>query len=272
MPIISKQHTQRLVDTPVVSGWDTSEGIRLLLYGRSGTGKTTLWSTFPGPILAIICSGGSRPGELKSIDTPENRKKIDPRVVTSTQQIEELLAAGEGKYKTIVLDHGVGLIDLVLKEIAGLDEIPQQKSWGIVSQQQWGQIISRCKQIFHRLLSSPGHVVLVNQERASNTENESDLILPSVGAGLTPKLTEWLNAAVDYAAQTFIRQKEEEKLVKVGGKEVKRQVRTAGVEYCLRTGPHPVYYTKFRLPRGRVLPDVIIDPTFVKIDKLIKGL
>jgi hypothetical protein len=229
--------------------FDESDGIRMMVYGRSGTGKTTLWSTFPKPILAIIASGSSQPGELRSVDTPELRKVIS----------------------TVVLDHVTGLQDMVLKEVLGLDEIPIQKSWGLATQQQYGTCILRCKELLSALLSVRANVVLVAQEKDFNTDSESDLIAPAVGAALTPSLCGWVNSVCDYIVNTFLRQHEEVKEKNVNGKTTQVRVKTRKVEYCLRTGPHPVYCTKFRLPKGNPLPESIVDPDYDKIMTIIRG-
>ena len=64
------------------------EGIKINFYGKSGTGKTTLTGTFPKPMLAVIASGA---GELRSLDTPENRKSIQQLVLSSSQEISDLV-------------------------------------------------------------------------------------------------------------------------------------------------------------------------------------
>lgn len=277
MPTVNKQirsmkSTEGVTNQQsTADGWGASEGIKMLIYGRSGSGKTTLWSSFPGPILAILCSGGTRPGELKSIDTPENRKKITPKICTSVAQCKELISEATD-YQTVVLDHGSGLQDLTLKEILGLEELPAQKSWGMATQQQYGQSSLMCKEVFRSLLSLPNNVVIVAQEREFGSESGSDLIAPTVGAALTPSVTGWLNPACDYVVQTFIRPVMKEQTTKIGTKEMKQLVRGKGVEYCLRTEPHDVYTTKFRVPKGHPLPECIVDPTYTKIVNIIRGL
>lgn len=278
MPTVTKQRLPASVARPTEaaangrSAWGLAAGVKLLLYGQSGTGKTTLWATFPGPILALVCSGGRQPGELRSIDTPEYRRKIDARIVTDTDTLRRDLEEA-GRFATVVLDHASGLQDLVLKELLGLDEVPVGKSWGLASQQQYGQVALQCKEIFRTLLSLPGHCVFVAQERTfgGREETGSDVIAPTVGAALMPSLTGWLNPACDYVAQTFKRPRFIDGPQEVGGKTVTLRTRGRGVEYCLRTEPHEVYQTKFRVPKGRVLPEVIVDPTFAKIQALIQG-
>lgn len=253
-------------------GFNETDGLKVLLYGRSGTGKTTLWATFPKPILAVLCSGGSKPGELRSIDTPEYRNTVRQVVLEQSRELMDLSDSGEVRaYRTVVLDHATGLQDLVLKEILGVDELPAQKTWGLASQQQYGQCTLQCKELLRGLLGLTCNVVLVAQEREFNNEGDTDLIAPSVGPGLTPSLAGWLNQAVDYVVQTYLRQKEEVQKTKVGDKVLEARVKTRAVEYCLRTGPDPTYMTKFRVPRGTPLPDALVDADYGKMLALIRG-
>lgn len=249
------------------------QSLHCLVYGESGTGKTTFASTFPGPILWLVCSGGNKPGELRSIDTPENRGKITPVVINSTQQMAAEVKRGAG-FATTVLDHASGLADLTLKEILGLDELPAQKRWGLAQQQQYGEQALRLKETFRALLNLPGNVVILAQQRTFGGKDDGldpDLLKPTVGAALTPSVTGWLNPACDYVLQTYKRPKYATRKNVVAGKTIETQERVRGVEYCLRCEPHDVFMTKFRLPRGRELPESIVDPDYVKLIAVIEG-
>lgn len=255
-------------------GFDENDGIKMSLYGRSGTGKTTLWATFPKPILAVIISGGKKPGELRSIDTEENRGQIDSFVVEKSDDIRlivEGLKGEPGRYATVVLDHATGLQDLVLKEILGLEELPIQKTFGFATQQTWGQCGIQTKEYLRALLDLTSNVVIIAQERNFNEEANSELLTPTVGAALSPSVAGWLNAAVDYIGQTFIRQKSEETSTKIGDKVIKTKTPKKGVDYCLRSGPHEVFTTKFRVPKGFAMPEIIVNPDFEKIRSIITG-
>lgn len=259
------------VDRITGIGFDGEAGIKLLLYGQSGSGKTTTWATFPKPILVLVCSGGDNPGELRSIDTPEYRKVIKQVTLRSSLELPELVAHAAGRFQTLVLDHATGFQDKVLAELLNLTELPVQKTWGLASQQQYGQCTLQCKEHLRRLLGFDGNVVVVAQEREFKGEEDSELIMPTVGAGLTPSLTGWLNTAVDYICQTFKRPKAVTSTRTVAGREVVTKKLLREVEYCLRTGPDPVYTTKFRRPKGLPLPHAIVDPDYDKIRRVIAG-
>jgi hypothetical protein len=262
--------------------FDDSDGIKILLYGQSGTGKTTTWATFPSPILAVVISGGEKPGELRSVFTKENQDRIHPIYLKSSKDIltliEELKETDTG-FATVVLDHASGLQDMILAEILGLDNLPAQKGWGLASQQQYGQCTLQCKEALRGLLSLSANVCIIAQERVFNDEADSDIIRPTVGAGLTPSLTGWLNTAVDYIVQTYKRQREEIVRTKVGegknAKTIETRKKLKGVEYCLRIGPDATFTTKFRLPKGNDLPDSVVigkeDSAYTKIMRVIKG-
>jgi hypothetical protein len=266
-------------------GFDRDDGLKVLLYGKSGTGKTTTWATFPGPILSLICSGGKQPGELRSIDTPEYRNKIKTVTLEAVSEMDEVLdAMVKMDYRTLVLDHASGLQDLILKELLGLDEVPLSKhrqagkgeSWSLISQQQYGQLAIIGKKLFHDMLSLDMNVVIIAQEREDKpTEGTGEALMPYIGPAMTPSLAFWLQPACDYVVQTFVRQKEVESKQTVGqgkmAKEVTLRQKVRSVEYCLRTAPSEMYATKFRVPKGTPLPDVIIDPDYDKIIALIRG-
>ena len=252
-----------------------TSGFKMLIYGRSGTGKTTVACDFPKPLLIIGAEDGTKsiynvPGvEFVRVKTPE--------------EIGDLIfyQRKERKFKTVVLDCATSQQELVLKKLLrenGLleedEELPAQLGYGEVPREVWNELSAIMKsqlQEFLDLGDAGTHALLLAQERAFDNEGDSsDLIIPSVMAGVSPSVASWLNPQCDYIGQTLIRrQRVKEKVrVKKGNKVVLKDKMVEKNLFCLRVGPDPVYATKFRKPKGSSLPDVIVDPTFDKIAQL----
>lgn len=289
--------TSRSSGAPAESdNYERSTGLKLLVYGIGKTGKTRTADTFPKPLLIM----GSEDG-TKSIKTDRRQKAqlpdgtpvwelligkeptgTDYVRLTGTEQVEMCAnyMIDEG-YLSGCLDHASGLQGLVIKEVLGLDDVPIDKDWGMAEQRQWGIISAQTNEQCQRLLRlSESHginMVVIAHERSFGDEGSSDLMLPSIGAALTPTSARWLNGACDYIGQTFIREEvvKKEVLGKAapGKKPTKTMmnVKTGRKQYCLRIGPHPVYMTGFRLPPGYTLPDLIVDPSYAKIMAIIRG-
>lgn len=243
----------------------SSTGMKINVYGRSGTGKTVFACTFPKPLLLMGFEDGTR-----SVHNLGAEGVDFVRVRDSSELVELTQHLAGGSYKTGVLDTASALQDRILCEILGIEALPAQRSWGMASREQWGQCALQTKERLRALLDLTCHIVIVAQEREFNTETEGDLLMPFVASALTPSVTGWLNPACDYIVQTFIQRRMEEKTVKIGNKITKTLKAGKGVDFCLRTAPDPVYTTKFRLPKGTPLPDIIIDPDFSKLDSLIR--
>lgn len=264
------------------SVWDMIEdvsledgGLKVSIYGRSGTGKTRLMATFPKPLLII----GSEKG-LKSIHNVPGLQKF---ILRTSEQLTELIAGlREGKpskfgkpFASVGLDTATMLQDLVLKEILGLEELPEQKSWGMATQQDYGICTAQVKEYLRHLLdladNSNIHVAITAQERNFTEGTASEVLAPSMGPSLTPALATWFNPACDYIVETFIREQFKEITTKIGGKPTTTRKKTGAMEFCIRTAPDAVYTTKFRVGIGCPLPTVIVDPTFDKMMNVIKG-
>lgn len=242
----------------------STNGIKMNLYGKSGSGKTTLACSFPKKLLLVGTEDGTR--------SVHNVKGVDFVRIKESGELTELTeyVVGAG-YNTVVLDTASGLQDLILKEILGIEKLPAQRSWGMAKQQEWGQCALETKERLRSLLDLPINVVIIAQEREFNTENDTaDLLMPFVASALSPSVVGWLNPACDYIGQTFIRRKSVYKTVKIGKKVKQVKTETKQVEYCLRTAPDPVFTTKFRLPKGAKLPEVLVDPDYTMIDSLIR--
>lgn len=238
-------------------------GKKVCIYGLSGSGKTRLASTFAveGPLLHMICSS-NKTNEARSIKGTEG---VDVVQIQQAEDLEELVEfqRSSGKYTTLVLDHVTEFCQNVLAGITGRERMPEQSSWGLATMQQYQQMGSQTKEYLRDLLDLDCNVIIIGQERTYNTSEEGDsgdIVSPYVSVAATPAVAGWIAPACDYMIQAFKRRKTTVTQKNFNGKIKKVTKQTNEVEYCLRTGPDPVYMTKFRTPRGVTIPDVIVVP------------
>lgn len=251
------------------------EGIKLGIYGHSGTGKTRAIGSFAelGPLLHMICSS-NRDGEARSI---RGTKGVDIVTVQEPDDLTELVdhASSSGKYSTIVLDHVTEFTNLTLSRIIGLEKLPEQGSWGMAQRDQYAQLGLQVKEYLRTLFDFPGNVIVVGQERVYGGTEDSDDdydIKPTVSIATTPSIAGWIAPACDYFIRTYKRQQTIIKQSTVGkgtkAKKIEKKVLTNKVEYCLAVGPDPIYMTKFRVPKGLSLPNNLV----VEEDQSVYGL
>ena len=255
-------------------------GIKLGIYGMSGTGKTRAVGSFAalGPMLHMICSS-NRDGEARSI---RGTKGVDVVTIEEPDDLPELLthAKETGKYETVVLDHCTEFGNMVLASIIGIERLPEQSSWGLATMQQYAQMGLQLKTYLRDFFDFDGNCILVGQERTydggdSEADDESNL-KPTVSIATTPSVAGWIAPACDYFVRTYKRQQEITKEVTLPakrGKEKKTVTKkelTGKVEYCVQVGPDPTYLTKFRVPQGTQLPDSLVVPEDASVYEILK--
>lgn len=280
MPSVTKQSpkpqvrkTEKGVLDRIYSLVGVERGIRLSVYGRPKTGKTRLACTFPKPLILI----GTEDGTESVIGT----RGVDFVLLDRCEELKEIIQGpvAAGKYKTVVLDNGTRFRDMRISEILGLDKVPVQKGWGLAKREHWIECANSTKELLRPMIDlakkTTLNMVIIAQEQNYSEDGDgssNDLIIPSISSALGKSVCDWVNAECDCIGQTLIREQVVEKTVKIGGKPSKTRMKTGRKEYCLRVGPHEVYYAGFRLRGGRVLmEDFIVDPTYDKIKAVIDG-
>ena len=245
--------------------------MNIVLYGSAGTGKTTLASTFPSPILFVDCSE-------KGTDSIRDVKNVDVMRAEDFDELDEVfwyLTKEKHKYKTVVIDTLSQAQDMSVRKIMedknGVFEQGSLGNWGTMTKQDWGVNATRMKTLVLQWRDLPMNVVFVAHDRVFGGEEDADenIIAPSVGPRLSPSVATVLNGAVSIIGSTFIRERVVKKKVGKGRKAKTTEKRT--VEYGLRIGPHAYYTTKIRKPKDIGLPDVIVDPSYKKIMAIITG-
>jgi len=234
-----------------------------LFYGRSGTGKTTLFASYPKPALLLDFKD-------KGTNSIRNVKGIKVLKMQDWSYVEgtywELKKGGHG-YKTIGFDTVDGMAKLAMSKVRadnGKDdtEALSQREWG-----ELGNLLTTWLFNYRDLTDEGVNVVFLSQQREKNVKEDYDVssdddqLDPEVGANLIPSVTRTLNAAVNIIGNTYIKQT----------KTMKNLKPVITTSFMLRIGPHPFYITKIRKPKEYVLPASIENPTYEKLMKIIKG-
>ena len=227
--------------------------LSMLVYGRSGTGKTTFAGSFPKPALLLDI-------REKGTDSIANQEGVDVVSIEKWSELEEIfwyLKSGEGKtkYKSVILDQVSSMQDLAMTHamVEEGKEVMSQRLWGVVSGLMKTWLLN-----YRDLVEDGMNVLFIAHDRASKGESgeDDDSIDPQVGARLMPSVAGMLNGATKVIGNTYVR-------------EVFLEDRTRKVEYCMRLGPHAYYVTKMRNPLGTECPESITDPRYDQIMSLM---
>jgi hypothetical protein len=174
----------------------------MLVYGRSGTGKTHFGSTFPRPCLFIDTNE-------RGTETIANEDGIDVVRIEDWQEIEELLwALKDGmEYESIVIDQVTNLQDLGMYEVLRKQRKGRDETF---SQRNWGQLSGMLKQFItdFRDLADRYNLLMIAHERIDEPGDEEDEhIEPNIGARVMPSVGTFLDGAVDAIGCTFIKER-----------------------------------------------------------------
>ena len=163
---------------------DLQTNLVMLVYGRSGTGKTHFGSTFPKPILFIDTNE-------RGTETIAQEEDVDVVRVTEWAQMDELYwglfnRATETEYASVVIDQVTNLQDLGMAEVLRKSRKGRDETF---TQRNWGQLSGMMKQYVtdFRDLAEHYNLLLIAHERIDEPgDDEEEMIEPSIGARVMP--------------------------------------------------------------------------------------
>jgi len=228
---INKRVKSRIKRASEFEDWE-----RMLIYGRSGAGKTRLVATAPDVLLMDIDEKG----------TKSTKKDLDPhaiRIASIDEFVETYwyLQSGEHDHLSVAVDGVTGLqnmfLNYVLGEAALLDasrdpDMPSRQIYGKVSKLMKNWLTNYRNLDMHVLFTA---LTRVNREGGEDEEDE-DLGAVTVGPAVSPAIGGHLEAACDTIGYLHTRQV----VVKKGERRNKVTRRR------LLTGPNERYDTKDR--------------------------
>lgn len=251
-----------------------TKGRAYAIYGRAGTGKTTLFGTFPGKKL-LLDMNDRGDDSVADIDDLEVMDISDPDDLDDAYWY---VKKNPKAFGAVCIDTVTQLQQMFVERISEKKSsskrgkrVQAAGDWGTMTKQDWGEVAALMKNEITRWRDLPLEVVFLAQDRVFGAEEDDmdSLLEPEVGPRLSPSVNKHLCAAVHVIGNTFLRVKKLKKKVEKNGKE--KVVTTEKIVYCLRVGPNPVYTTKVRKPKEFDVPEFIENPTYEDIIDIVNG-
>lgn len=232
----------------------------ITLYGRPGTGKTTISCTGPKPLLLIdVKDKGTDSGKREGLE-PGDITVFELDNFDDIYDIYDYIQDNPDRFKSVVIDHMTALQDFCY------DKVMEEEGKSKMSQGMYGTAGSYMKEVInlYKGLTDLGITPFFNcQDRMESGDGEGeDQLLPEVGPGLMPSVARTLCAASRVIGHTY----QFMNVKKLEGAKVERNI-----EFRLRLGPNPYYITKVTRPFGTPCPQFLVDATYKDIIDIVKG-
>lgn len=223
-----------------------------VLWGKSGSGKTHVISTFPKPILYLQYGDDGT-------STIEDADDIDVIVIEDQKHLENLLeeARADEKYATIAID----TFSLFVNEWIDENAVKKNKK---VSQQMWGDLKTDTEKLIKmaKVLSRFKIVVLTCHEATDVIEGMEDEIMPDIRPSVSKGARTYLESMANFGIHTTVIEKEVER---------KDGTTETVIRHAAHLAPNPYYWTKLQKPAHIKVPKMVINPTYDKIINYMKG-
>lgn len=232
----------------------------LTLYGRPGTGKTTISCTLPKPLLLIdVKDKGTDSGKREELERGDITV-FELEEFDDIYEIYDYVEENPDRFKSVVIDHMTALQDFCYRKVK------EEEGKEDMSQRLYGIAADYLKEVInlYKGLSDLGITPCFNcQDRMESGDGEGeDQLLPEVGPGLMPSVARTLCAASRVIGHTY----QFENVEKLDGAKVRRNI-----EFRLRLGPNPYYITKVTRPFGTPCPQFVVNATYQDIMKVVRG-
>jgi hypothetical protein len=254
------------------------ERVKVCIYGRNRSGKTTLAAQFPKPLLFISCE----PAHCGGVQSVSNMKDITLIHVEDKHEKVEVIGqelAATTYYKTVVLKTATSLQDVILEEMRR--EFPGIPLSGRGSKDTFMMRASRLHEALRPLLDLRHmHVVILAQEKDHNppvseggfpdlkakllqTMQQGSFMAPALGAANA----QWLQDACGYVIQIYedeVMQNITVPRVDQSGKPLPPDIQSVGTgkrQRHLRLLYHPNFAAGGKWQYNKDMPEFVTAPT-----------
>ena len=223
-----------------------------VVYGKSGSGKTEVIGSFPKPILYLqIGDDGSN-----TIAKVHGIKAI--RIATVAELKTALIEARlDTQYKTIAVD----TFSLIVNEWQDANVIQKNKK---MTMQAWGELKTDSEEIIKlaHILAEFKIVALTCHEVGDTIEGFEDEITPDIRPSVSKGARTYLEGMANFGIHTTMIQKDK---TQPDGSTLPT------IYYAAHLASNPYYWTKTQKSKKIKLPNIMTNPTYAKIMKLMEG-
>lgn len=267
--------------------------LKVLLYGANRTGKTTLACQFTKPLLLITfeqtATGGAE--SIRRVDGVEVLQEgVHFHGRQGTLDLIGELAASPQSYATVVVDGATAVEDMCLRDVRGVDKLPNQNSWGEVTGDQYRARSEMTRDVLQPFVDLPMDTIIIAQEKDHNPPREervtaSGKVSPDmrpaalrgvhkgsyIAAALGGAGALWLQNRCDHVWRLFFDEEIVTTTVKVAGKETKQERATGRFTRWLRLQYHLNYAAGPRTSYPENVPEEIQNPTGERLLEILRG-
>lgn len=221
--------------------------VKLLAYGRNGSGKTRLAASAPNVLIVDINERGTR-----SARQFHGAKVFPVKNWEDITYVYWYLKSGSHDYESVALDTITGMQHMCMRHVLGeAEDRDPNRPPSMPDRRAWGQLSELMKPLIWNFRNLPMHVIFTAQERIVGEEEEGNLEhVPD----LSPGTRGVAMGAVDIIGRTF------QKEVRTVEKEGKKRREVKSWEPRMLVGPHDEFATKDRTGKlGRVVRNPTMD-------------
>lgn len=239
---------------------DSVEYLTWLIYGKNGTGKTTLLSTAEGMLILAAEDGtlsirtkgkNARKIKIDSWDKLEGIYWVLKNGKQTKNGIEIGTASGKYTVKYLAIDTVTKLAEVCMRNVV-LGERENDASKDIITKtmRNWGDMSEKMKYWLQQFEELPLQRVWVFQENSNSEDVESDEF--SIYPAVNKSLRTYVMSEADIIARTYI---------------AKSDTTFNGIQYRISAAPNPNYVTKDRTNSINTAP--IANPDLTKLYKKV---
>lgn len=165
---------------------EVPETFNVLLYGPTGSGKSSAAATAPGPIMWVNAEGRGALAFPRKVARERGTKIYEARVerdavirATLKRVIEHVKQGKEPQVQTVVVDTVAKVRDALIRQLV----TPGSKN----TMQQFGDVAKVLEEFVRLMRDAPVNLILLCHEDVSDAEGER-IVQPLIGGALTPKI------------------------------------------------------------------------------------